>query len=515
MSNTPLTATETTGSKLDWLPWRGRKTKEESKVEKITQQLDISYGLGATTAANLLGTQDGTRVIRERKSIYDMWQEMEAFPIVATGLGLLTTAALGGHESTGQLIFLEKNPAIKGNSELERMAQEITDDLTGLFNEIAPQMGYVACWGGDSYARIYTDGSKGVVGLHQDESYFPPMVQPYEQGGKTVGFAVYSGPKNWDRLSVMQLARMKMPRMQFIPQHAVLEKIQRLNITEDNREKAPIVPSLVGGSLLYPCETSYQDLRASLTGMVGSRIQDSINEEVLGLNMSNMTKAQQKTLTDSVVKLLVTSRDRALAAIKARKPITEKIRHVVPVNNEKQLFSVLRGNEQRPNAITIEDVIFHARAMTGGMGLDLSMLGWSDQMSGGLGEGGFFRNSAQVGERSRVIRSAMSASFDHIIDVHTAKKYGVVFPAGKRPVLVNYYAAISALENERTNTKQMAISTASTQVAVMESLRNMGLNPTAIELFLTRSLGMDEAEAKIYAEQIKPAEPGGGGFGGM
>lgn len=516
MSKTPIEESNEASTGLaSWLPWRGRKLKDEAKAEAITQQTDISFGLGTTTVTNLLGGQDGNRMLRDRNAIYDQWQDMEAFPIISTGLGLLTTAALGGHETTGQLVFLEKNPAIKGDKAMERMAQEIADDLVEHFNSIAPQMGYVSSWGGDSYCRIYTEGRKGVVGLYYDEAFLPPLVQPYEQGGKTVGFAVYSGEKSWDRLSVMQLARMKMPRMQFIPQHAVLEKVRRQNVTEDDRNKAPIVPSMVGGSLLYNCESAYHDLRASLLGMVGSRIQDSINEEVLGLNMSNMTKAQQQELTSGVTKLLTKSRDRALEAIKKRKPVMERIRHIIPVNSDKQMFSVLRGSEQRVNAITIDDVLFHARSLAGGIGLDLSMLGWSDQMAGGLGEGGFFRNSAQVGERSRVIRASMSACFDHVIDVHTALKYGVVFPQGRRPVLVNFYGAISALENERANTKMMAINAAAMQVQTIEGLRNLGWGPAAIEMFMTRSMGMDEAEAKLYAAETKPpAEPGGFGGGG-
>lgn len=516
MSNTPLDpssdAPADKGWRLQW-PGRARKLKETARADIITPQFEAEFGLSGSTSANLLTGREGMRQIRERKAIYDRWQEMEAFPICATGLGLLTTAALGGHESTGQLVFLEKNPAIKGDATLERYAQEIAGDLTGMFNEVAPQLGYIACWGGDSYVRMYHGaGRKGVVGLHMDEAFLPPMVQAYERGGRTFGFAVYSGPKSWDRLSVMQLARMKMPRMQFIPQHAVIEKLYRSHVTEDDREKAPVVPAMVGGSLLYPCEASYEDLRATLVGIVGSRIQDSINEEVLGLVTSNMNKDQQRRAVRNVIGLLTRSREVAMKAIRERKPVMERIRHLIPINGEKQLVTIMKGNEPRANAMTVEDLMVHARLFAAGMGLDLSMLGFADQMSGGLGEGGFFRNSAQVGERARVIRSSMSACFNHIIDVHTTLKYGLVFPEDKRPVIPNYFGAISALESERNTTRLTMVNTAGMVAQTLDQLRNLGWQPDALEMFMTRSMGFDEMEAKMYAAQTKP--PAEGGFGG-
>ena len=41
---------------------------------------------------------------------------------------------------------------------------------------------------GDSYARVYGQDKVGVTDLLCDEMVLPPLVQPFEQGSKTVGY---------------------------------------------------------------------------------------------------------------------------------------------------------------------------------------------------------------------------------------------------------------------------------------------------------------------------------------
>ena len=489
--------------------------------KEISEGDTVLYGAGRTTVASLLSS--GKREARARQAIYDKWASMEGDPIVSTAVMLLVTSALGGSETSGDIVFIEPTAAAKKNKAANKMAQEIAADLGPLFNRVAFQAAYTGSIFGDAYARIYAS-ERGVVDLYTDELVRPQLVQPFERGSRTVGYAVYTGKRNFERLDVSQMARLKMPRTQWVPQHGVVEKSLRLAISEDDIDALPIMPGMAGGSLLYNAEEPYDNLSASLLGLVGQRWMDSIDEQMIGVSMESMTEEQQQQFLASVVGMLQVSKSRAEQAVKTGRPIMERIRHILPVFSEKQVVTIGGGSNQpgRAASISIDDVILHARLLSGALGVDLSMLGFADQLSGGLGDGGFFRVSAQAAERARIIRVALEDFFTQIIDIHTFKRYGFVYEPSERPWDIQFYGSISALEAERQRTRADAMNAGMLLAQSMQMMKELGASEEVMVTYLVKTMLLDEDEAKMYATIVKAAPPGeddggagfGGGFGG-
>lgn len=466
-------------------------------ANEITQSDLTMYGQGATTVASLLSS--GSRVARSRQAIYDKWALMESDPIVSTALKILVTAALGGHETSGDLIFLENKPDLSKTDRRNYYIDEIRADLIPLFNKIAYTSSYLASAFGDSYVRVHSN-DKGIQDLYIGELVRPTLVQPFERGSRTVGYAITTGERNFQRLDALQMARMKMPRTQWIPQIGVIEKSLRYSLEIDDADDLPLMPSMVGGSFLYSAEKPYDDLTSSLLGLVGQRWMDSIDEQVLGVNLNSMDKLQQQTFLDSVVKMLKKSKQIAENAVKRNRPVMERIRHILPVYNDKQLINFGGNNGgQRSANISIEDIMLHARLLSGQFGVDLSMLGFADQLSGGLGDGGFFRTSAQIGESSRIIRTAQAEFYDSIIDIHTYKKYGFVFEKNDRPFSINFYGSISSLEAEKQRTKADAMNGGLMLVQAMQQFKDMGATQEMMKQFLVQTMLLDENVAELYS----------------
>ncbi|MFA5920113.1 MAG: hypothetical protein WC856_02330 [Methylococcaceae bacterium] len=505
-------------SKKRWL------SSNVAPASQITQASTFQYGADATTIATLLGS--GRRAAKQRSLVYQKWSLMESDAICSSAIMLLVTTALGGHETTGQMVFIEKTPDAEKDKRLTTMVEEIEEDLSALFNRVAFTIGYTGSVFGDAYARIYSNG-RGVVDLYTDEMIRPPLVQPFERGSRTVGYAVYVGEKNFERLDVSQMARFKMPRTQWVPQNGVIEKSLKLALTEDDIDNLPIMPSMAGGSLLYNAEESYDNLAASLMGLVGQRWMDSIDEQMVSVNLESMTTDQQKKFVDSITKMLTKSKTLAETAVSEGRPIMERIRHIIPVFSDKQVTTISSANggqSGRTGTLSIDDVMLHAKLLAGSIGVDLAMLGFSEILSGGLGDGAGFRVSAQAAERSRVIRVALADFFNQVVDIHTLKKYGFVFPANDRPWAINFYGSISALEAEHSRTKVDGANSAILLAQAIQMYKDMGCSAAILENILSKEFKLDSDQAKMYSKilDIKPPEQpndedsgsGGGGFGG-
>lgn len=486
-------------------------------AQQINQTDAFLFGSGTTTVASLLGA--GRRGARTRQAIYEKWSTMEGDPIISASLKLSTTSALGGHETTGDTVFIEKTAQAKVDKRLAKIVDEIAADVAPLLNKVAYPLGYTGAGFGDAYARIYT-GARGLVDLHVDELLRPPMVQPFERGSRTVGYAVFTGDKNFERMDVSQIARLKMPRTQWVPQYGVVEKSMRQAITEDDIDNLEILPSMAGGSLLYSAEEPYDNLSASLLGLVGQRWMDSIDEQMIGVNLDGMTIEQQGRFMESVVSMFQRSKAYAEQAVKTGRPVMERIRHVLPFFNEKQMTSVgpaNGGQSGRAATISIDDIMLHARLLSGALGTDLSMLGFADQLSGGLGDGGFFRVSAQAAENSRGIRMSLAECFNSIIDIHTMRRYGIVFSERERPWVINFYGSISALEAEKQRTRADAMNAGLILVQGIQQMKDLGATKPMMVQFLSKTMALDEEDAKLFANIVdqRPSEDGAGGPGGF
>ncbi|SFK63523.1 hypothetical protein SAMN05216302_101121 [Nitrosomonas aestuarii] len=489
------------------MPTRRWESEYIKPVDDIKESDSYLYGAGHTTVASLLGT--GRRAARDRQTIYCKWEDMESDAIVSSALKLLVTSALGGHETSGDVIFIEQKPETKKDKKLTKITEEVANEIAPILNREAFAVAYTGSTFGDSYARIYSRQGKGVIDLYTGELVRPQLVQPFERGNRNLGYHVYVGNRNHEKLDVSQIARLKMPRIQWVPQHGIVEKSLRIAIKEDEINNLRPMPSMAGGSLLYNAEESYNNLYASILGLVGQRWVDSINEQMLQVNLESMTLEQQKRFLKSIKDMLIASKKRAENAVNDGRPVLEKIMHIIPTFGEKQISTVSNANggqTGRSGDITIEDVLLHARLLSGAIGVDLSMLGFADQMSGGLGEGGFFRTSAQAAENSRLIRGSLAEFCNQVIDIHTYKRYGFVFNPDERPWIINFYGSISALEAEKQRTRADAMNGGMMLAQAMQQMKDLGASEQVMIEFLTKTMMLDEEQAKLYASIVKAKE---------
>lgn len=481
---------------------------------KEIRENDYGWGYDGVSVSMLLGS--GHNQARSRIQIVEKYHLMMGDPIISTALRTHVTQALGGHETSGDTIFIEPKPDAKGPD--KKRVQEIADMLSPHLNSAAHGLCFNAAGFGDAYARMFTIKGVGVIGLYTGEMLLPPLVQAYEQANTTTGFVVTTGEKASEKLTIKQIARMKMKRMQYVPQIKAMEVAQRVALKQDDPQQWPHLPALVGGSFLDAAEGPYDKLATALAGLLSTRILGSIDESLMTVNTDGMTLEQRKLFMASLGNMLKKGKERTRQLIEKGQFSSERVVHLMPVSGEKQInqVSAFQGSAAS-STISIEDLMLYARLLAGAIGIDLSILGFADQLSGGLGDGGFFRTSIQAAERSEIIRTALSEFIHHVIDVHCLERYGEVYPANARPYAINFYGATSALERETQESRERATNGAAVLLQVFQMIQDQGLPEEMIISLLTKSLQLDEDYAELLAKGLKdakPKAPDGGNFGG-
>lgn len=512
----PKKTAKPTESIPSWVQWIKNVAigKEDTPEADTLSNIDL-MDVEPVSTSILLG---GNSEARSRQQIYAKYQQMQQNSFINAGLRLHVTAALGGHESKGDVIFIECTPEAEKDPKKKKIIDDLNLDLKDLLNKNIYTLAFNAVSWGDGYGRVYSQDKVGVTDLLCDEMVLPPLVQPFEQGSRTVGFVVGTATNSSGvKLSTTQMIRVKMPRTLYTPQARVMQKAFKTAILEDDSSNLPYLPSLVGGSFLEGIEDPYNHLIMSISGMVGQRIQDGIDEALLTVNMTDMTHEQQKATMQNLEQMFAETAAQTAKAVKEGRSLLGKLRRFIPVWSDKQLVQLQGGTgSQRSGSITIDDVMFHAKQLSGGLGIDLAMLGFADLLSGGLGEGGFFRVSAQVAERSRMIRNAVTNAINDLIDIHLYKKSGLAFSDNDRPWAINFYSGISAQQKEAQDTKLSMMNTGGILIQTLAQLKELGLSPEVVKHLLSTQMMLDENSADLVAKGLASAKPpeGQDGLGG-
>lgn len=447
---------------------------------------------------------------RTRKELYTLYKVMGKDPTLSACLNLLTTAALGGHEARGQIVFISPADNLLGGGQLAKDMRRIVEKekpvLEELINSCIFPLTRMGIQYGDSYARIYGERNYGITNLLCNELTESPLIQPYEQGGRTVGFHILEQNQyeiqKITKLTTYQMARMKMQRVSPVPQFRNTNQIVGRILADNNLNNLPIIPSEVGGSFLQDAEEPWQKAVMNMAALDSQQISDSVLQSFLTVNMANMPKNARENYRKSLFKMLSDSKDHIEKALKGGDAIYQRLYHVLPVWDDKEVLSPLGDIAQRSSPLSIEYLMLHFRRMTGVLGIDISLTGWADMLAGGLGDGAAFHTNAQVMLRAMLIRQAATPTINHIINMHMGYKYGKTYRQGTYPWKVEFYSDITAAASEALNNKNTRAATLMSVAQAIGILKELGLDPKVNRILLTTLLGLDDDQAEMVSQSL-------------
>lgn len=452
---------------------------------------------------------------RDRRTILTTWALMQHDPTIAAALNLHVTAALGGHESRGDVVFMTPAANIRngGNNakRLRELVQKEAQFLTPLFNEIAYPMARYGFAYGDSYARIYGHKGYGLTQIMCNEYTEAPLIQAYEQGGRTVGFHVLEKDDGEQRLITkltnMQMCRMKMPRYAPVPQFRIGQFVHQRMLAENDINKLPIVPAEVGGSILYDAEEPWANVQLILQALNSQQIADSVEQGFLTIDVSGMPPEQRAKYRKGLTKMLQKHKNNIRDALQGGEAIWSKAWHVLPVWGDKQVLNAVGDLSKRGAPLSTDALMVNVRRMCGAIGMDMALLDWAEQLAGGLGDGAAFHTSAQIGQKSIHIRTSLTKALNHAANLHFGYKYGYMFQPHEIPWKFEFYSDISAASTEALTNKQTRSNTMAMFTNSLAGLKELRLNRESNFIILSKIGGCDDEEAEILVDALdKSAE---------
>lgn len=512
------------------------------KVKKVWSSLFPSFGsgdahnqnippggiyegfVGDTTASGQAAVEASgengqaiTDLPADRRAQYIHYEAMASDPTISSALLMHISHALSAKSDTGEIISIEST-----GDEKNPFVLDLRNTLMGQINENCQAWAYNAAKLGSWYLRVYGEDKKGITLLRGDYYTHPRSVTEYCRAGQLVGFvSAYQQPITGG----IEL----MPPWSFVPfkipvwknpatEPFRIDAARPFDIANDDYMSEAISESQnYGHSLLESAYGPWTDLMQAIVSLNMSRKNAARLERMVGVNTGRLDPKKAAQYLNIVAEQFQKT-DTANAKQSLLKGwVQTVVNHFLPVFSQdgkgRLDISTLEGNA---NIDGIQDVMFHVQRLGSALGIDPSLLGFGELMSGGLGDGGFFRVSVLAAMKAAMLRKAVRDGVERLCEIHIAYKYGKVFLPGEKPWRVVFNSVSTALEREERENLEGRIGMA-TGMAQLVGLYDQSYATADMQKFgnylWTDVMKVDEQKfAEMFPKEKannKPPEEGG------
>ena len=465
---------------------------------------------------------DGNLLIRRmpvgRLEKYTILREMGKDPTIDSAIKMHISHALASRPETGDIINID---TVEGHEDDEALVKDLRNTFLATLNANLEKWAYGAALLGWQPLRVYGEPGKGITQIRHDYYTLPDFTSRFERVGNLAGYAsawqqLTQHEKSKGLLKLMApwtFVEIKIPNWQLDHLHREPHRQNGdlFSIDVDSWEHEGYIESQDYGTSLI--ETAYEpwvDLQEAILSLNMSRKNAANIERLIGVQTGklNPQKAAQylNTIGEQMRKASVAQAQQSL-----RQGYVQTIwNHIIPIFSTGQVdISTLEG---RPDIAEIADIQFHINRLGSAVGIEPALLGFGEQLSGGLGDGGFFRVSVMAAMKANMLRTAVCQMIDRLFEIHIAYKHGTYFLETERPWQVKFYSLNTAIAREQTDEleKRVGIATNITQLAAMlhPEMKSVEMGEFQNWLF-TGIMQIDQELAKQILVEDVPAEGAG------
>ncbi|HCQ2316128.1 TPA: phage portal protein [Escherichia coli] len=465
---------------------------------------------GMTSAADSISLS--AELPGERLQKYNILETMAKSPTISTALNIHIAHALAPSKKTGQAFIL--SPKDGSDAEAVSRCEELTADLGAMINDGLPSWAMIMAIFGVSYVRPYAEQGRGITGIESSYYTLPHFVQEFYRGSQLVGF---SGDYILDTHSLRRvitepwnLVSMKNPY--WTPQHKVIPVsygTKGYSLLSDQADKPLMETQNYGTSFLEYSYEPYLNLCASLAALKSTRNNAAKIDRLIALTTNTLDPVNAANYTRGVSQALKRHSDLVAQRSINANAIPTVLNHLIPVMGDGKNGITIDTQSIPADISGIEDVMFHLRQLAASLGIDATMLGWADQMSGGLGEGGWQQTAIQAALRANWIRQAAQRTIYRLLDIHLAYKYGKVYTETNRPYHVQFNSMNTAIQEEENRELDARANFVAVISQIMDQIQNnpkLAGSDAFMRYLFTEQLHIDDDTLNTMIKEFKANE---------
>ncbi|HGY8706516.1 TPA: phage portal protein [Escherichia coli] len=465
---------------------------------------------GMTSAADSISLS--AELPGERLQKYNILETMAKSPTISTALNIHIAHALAPSKKTGQAFIL--SPKDGSDAEAVSRCEELTADLGAMINDGLPSWAMIMAIFGVSYVRPYAEQGRGITGIESSYYTLPHFVQEFYRGSQLVGF---SGDYILDTHSLRRvitepwnLVSMKNPY--WTPQHKVIPVsygTKGYSLLSDQADKPLMETQNYGTSFLEYSYEPYLNLCASLAALKSTRNNAAKIDRLIALTTNTLDPVNAANYTRGVSQALKRHSDLVAKRSINANAIPTVLNHLIPVMGDGKNGITIDTQSIPADISGIEDVMFHLRQLAASLGIDATMLGWADQMSGGLGEGGWQQTAIQAALRANWIRQAAQRTIYRLLDIHLAYKYGKVYTETNRPYDVQFNSMNTAIQEEENRELDARANFVAVISQIMDQIQNnpkLAGSDAFMRYLFTEQLHIDDDTLNTMIKEFKANE---------